>query len=118
MKILEAFQAFNIDPGAYFRSCNSQEEADNTLNMVKEIVKKQYRKLALKYHPDSASGKGDANKFNKFTEAKKVILALKIQPMRRPEPVVEVKWYHFGYDVTATTPDYTSTTVGSWYSCF
>ena len=79
--IKEAFILFDLDPVKYFKPCNSVIETNNTLNFVKEIVKKVYKRLALKYHPDSNSGKGSPKKFAKLTEAKNILLDLKIKPI-------------------------------------
>jgi hypothetical protein len=81
VKIKEAFALFDLDPVSYFKPCFSQVEACSTLNFIKEIIKRVYKKKALKYHPDSNSGTGNPGLFAKFTEAKSVLLDLEIKPV-------------------------------------
>lgn len=85
------------------------EDACTALEEMKEIIKKQKRTLAKKYHPDIG---GDAEKFKEMIEICDSLLGLQVQT-RRPPPTftIIIRTTNYGkYDNTTTT--------NSWWSTF
>ena len=68
-----------------------------------ESLKKQYRKMVMKYHPDR--NKGDSKQFLKIKQAYDILLeAIKIRNMPRPQTIV-IDFGNFRgnyYDTTGT----------------
>jgi len=113
MSIEEAFDTLQLkDRSILAKMANAKEYKDacSALEEMKEIIKKQKRVLAKKYHPDLG---GDAEKFKEMIELTDALLDLKVQ-IRRPQPTfrVIIRTHYESY--TATD----STTSSMWWTTF
>jgi len=92
----------------------SPQIAVQELEKFKELVTKQWKKLAKKFHPDICKDIDGEEKMKEINNIVDILKKLQIQVRRPPVQVIQV--YNFGggfyNDSTSTSSTYTSTT--SW----
>ena len=113
-ELIEVFTALEMDLEHVFRMLNvrSREELKSNIEAIKEDTKKQYRCLALKYHPDKNDG--DDTKMKVVNEAYAKVKNLRVAdppPMR----VQQVMVFSFGGGFTQTSATSYTTGTSSFY---
>lgn len=68
-----------------------KEQAEKALQDFKDLVKKQHRVLAKKYHPDKTGG--DDEKIKEINAIIDLIMKLKITKVQRREPKMTFHFY-------------------------
>lgn len=87
-----------------------KEDAEKALQSFKNIVKKQHRMLAKKYHPDKTGG--DDEKIKEINATIDLIMKLKIQKM--PQPRRQTMQFHFHSSQGSFHNDSTAGSCGSF----
>lgn len=91
------------------RNTRTAAEKQKQIDEFQDFIKKRYRKLVMKYHPDHG---GDQRDFQVLQKVYEMIQALKVQPVRPPN-YVTVRVYTGGGSIYT---DSTTTSTGGWWS--
>lgn len=75
----------------------SKEQAEKALQDFKDLVKKQWRILAKKYHPDlPSSGDYELNRMKEVNATIDLIMKLKITQMKPKPPIMKFHFHSSG----------------------
>lgn len=106
---VKLFSYFGVNLHSVFNGVSGHEEAYKRFEQAKIEAKKNYKKLALKYHPDRNDG--DDTKMKELNSLYDLLEKSKYN-IPRPQPTFRVTSVTFyNQTSTTTTTDGTSTTI-------
>jgi len=80
-------QIFEFDPRQWVhlgQPTRTLKEKQDQINAFKEFIRKRYRKLVMKHHPDKG---GDQRDFQVLQRVYETVQAMKVRPIRQPHYV-------------------------------
>jgi len=109
--IARLFSYFGVDIHAEIGRAHSVAECNRILDECKAKVKRAYRDMALKYHPDLGGDTED--KMKEINELYSLVEQVRYQPPR-PKPVYKVVYFGGPFDGFGTSSATTNSVGGGW----
>lgn len=99
-EVLQIFELSWNDIPDIRKQYPSVQIAQKVMDEFKIILKKQYRKIAFKYHPDHGGNEDDFKVIQRVYET--VLKSCKVIPLQRRRPTMVVRRYYY-YDASGGT---------------
>lgn len=110
----EIMEGLELDPSIFPLKPNMGfEEASKKLIVFKEIIKKQRKLLAKKYHPDKPGNIGKEDKMKKVNNLSDMVLNMQIE-IKQPKVFQRIYVYRHQYSYTHTRNNAGTSSTTGW----